>query len=290
MSAEYVRNQKLDKFYTVPFVVETCIDRLLKHFHKNEWDTWGTVIEPSAGNGSFIKQIKHRNLISLDISPEHPDIVQQDFLLYEPTELSPVLVIGNPPFGKGSSLAIKFFNHASTFAQTIAFIVPRTFRRTSVQNRLDLTFRLVFDEDVAVKPCSFFPPMGVKCCFQIWEKSPKHEPNREVKQLPTTHADWSFLPMGPLDPRTKQPTPPPYGTVDFAVRAYGGKCGEIVSDPDAIDKLRPKSWHFVRCNSNKIDIIQRFNDLDFSICTDTARQNSLGRADLVLLYTNKEYV
>ena len=146
MSAEYVRNQKLDKFYTVPFVVETCIDRLLKHFHKNEWDTWGTVIEPSAGNGSFIKQIKHRNLISLDISPEHPDIVQQDFLLYEPTELSPVLVIGNPPFGK------------------------------------EMTHR------------------------------------------------------------------------------------------------------------NKFDIIQRFNDLDFSICTDTARQNSLGRADLVLLYTNKEYV
>ena len=176
MSVEDVRNQKLDKFYTVPLVVDTCIDRLLTHFNKHKWDTWGTVIEPSAGNGSFLRKIDHRHLIPLDISPEHPDIVQQDFLVYEPpSDLNggvggPVLVIGNPPFGKGSSLAVKFFNHASTFAQTIAFIVPRTFRRTSVQNRLDLSFRLVFDEDISVKPCGFSPPMGVKCCFQIWEK------------------------------------------------------------------------------------------------------------------------
>jgi hypothetical protein len=183
--------------------------------------------------------------------------------------------VGNPPFGRVSSLAIQFFQHAAQWADVIAFIIPRTFRRVSVHNKLDLNFHLVYDEEIPVSPCSFNPPMMVKCCFQIWEKREKVRP---IIKLSTVHADWEFLGLGPTDEKG-QPTPP---EADFAIRAYGGKCGEIMES--GLELLRPKSWHWIRSLINKHTLIERFKTLDYSISFDTARQNSIGRGDLVRLY------
>jgi hypothetical protein len=138
-----------------------------------------------------------------------------------PIDKNNILVIGNPPFGKISSIAIKFFNHSAKFSNVIAFIVPRTFRRVSVQNKLNKMFHLIYDEDVSTNPCCFIPKMMVKCCFQIWEKK---EIERPYINLETKHDDWIFLPFGKID-KNGQPTPP--DGADFAIRAYGGKIGEI---------------------------------------------------------------
>ena len=84
------------------------------------------------------------------------------------------MVIGNPPFGKISSFAVRFFNKSAEYAEVIAFIVPRTFKRVSVQNRLNLNFHLIYNEDLPMKPCCFEPKMGAKCCFQIWKKKKRN--------------------------------------------------------------------------------------------------------------------
>ena len=55
------------------------------------------------------------------------------------------LTIGNPPFGKNSSLAISFFNKAAEFSDIIAFILPQTFSKDSVKNRLNLSFFLIME-------------------------------------------------------------------------------------------------------------------------------------------------
>ena len=93
-------------------------------------------------------------------------------------------MIGNPPFGKISSIAIRFFNHSAKWANVIAFIIPRTFRKPSVQNKLNSMYHLIYDEDVTTKPCCFTPQMMVKCCFQIWEKK---DIERPFIDLPTNH-------------------------------------------------------------------------------------------------------
>ena len=202
-----------------------------------------------------------------------------DFFNYTPaTDKKKILVIGNPPFGKVSSTAIKFFNHSAKWANVIAFIIPRTFRKPSVQNKLDNMFHLIYDEDVPTKPCSFTPPMMVKCCFQIWEKKTF---DRAIVNLSTKHKDWEFLSFGPLD-KNGQPTPP-LGA-DFAMRAYGGKIGEI--QKTKLDELRPKSWHWIKSNINQDELIKRFNKLDYSNSLNTARQNSMGRGELVRLYSD----
>lgn len=269
-----VREAGLDKFYTIPSVSEKCLSQI-----KYNWNDWGLVIEPSAGNGSFLTRIPTDKKLGIDIAPEHADIITQDFLTYSPpADIGKILVVGNPPFGKVSSLAIKFFNHAAKWADVIAFIIPRTFRRVSVQNKLNPDFHLVFDAEIPTDPCAFSPPMMVKCCFQIWEKN--REKKRALVELSTTHADWEFLGFGPIDEKG-QPTPPK--GADFAIRAYGGKCGDIVVS--GLETLRPKSWHWIKSNINTTTLMERFAALDYSISRDTARQNSIGRGELVRLYS-----
>ncbi len=275
MTTTEIREQGLDKFYTIPKISKKCIESVGLIY---DWSKWEFVIEPSAGNGSFLNVIPSDKKIGIDISPENKDIIKQDFFTYKPpNNINDILVIGNPPFGKVSSLAIKFFNYASNWANVIAFIIPRTFRRISVHNRLNMNFHLVFDEDIPTNPCSFTPRMMVKCCFQIWEKK---DEKREFHDLPTLHIDWDFLDFGPKD-SNGQPTPP--DGADFAIRAYGGKCGEIVKIN--LQTLRPKSWHWIKSNIDINLIINRFKNLDYFFSFNTARQNSIGKGELVRLYS-----
>ncbi len=274
--AHAVRSQGLDKFYTLESVAQMCIDLTDDTLSIDSFDT---VIEPSAGNGSFYTNITHSNLIGIDIEPEHADIIEMDFFNYTPEPNTNILIIGNPPFGRVSSLAVRFFNHAAQWANAIAFIVPRTFRKTSIQNRLNLNFVLIDDIDIPTKPCSFVPKMSVKCCFQIWKRT--YEP-RAIVSLPEAHKHWMFLKHGPKDDNN-QPTPP--DNADFAIRAYGGKIGFIQCND--LNTLRPKSWHWIRANIDVDELIQRFDSLDYSSSVNTARQNSIGKKELVQLYTQR---
>lgn len=271
-----VRKEGLDKFYTIPAISEKCLRAIGATY---DWNMWDVVVEPSAGNGSFLRKIPTPHKLGMDIAPDHADILQKDFFEYTPpTGLTNILVVGNPPFGRVSSLAVKFFNHAAQWCSVIAFIIPKTFRRISLQNRLHRKFHLVHDDDIPSEPCSFSPPMNVKCCFQIWEKRAE---DRDCIHLCTRHADWNFLPYGPLDARG-QPTPPT--DADFAVLAYGGECGSIVHT--GLATLYPKSWHWIKANIDVSLLMERFGSLDYSLSKNTARQNSLGRGELVKLYSD----
>lgn len=161
------------------------------------------------------------------------------------------------------------------WANIIAFILPRTFRRSSVQNKLNNHFHLVYDVDVPTNPCCFKPIMMVKCCFQVWEK--KNSIRKFIK-LSIKHMDWDFLPFGSKD-KFGQPTPK---DADFAIRAYGGKIGKI--EKNNLNNLRLKSWHWIKSNIDINVLIDRFANLDYSNSLNTARQNSMGKGELVKLY------
>lgn len=114
-----------DKFYTHQSVAKMCIDMI-------DLSSYDVIIEPSAGNGSFSNQIP--NCISYDLVPEHPSIIQQDYLKLDTWRFigKKVLTIGYPPFGIQNNLAIQFFNKAAEYSHTIAFILPRTFMKESI--------------------------------------------------------------------------------------------------------------------------------------------------------------
>ena len=266
----------MDQFYTRDVIADYCFTQLQRYL-PTDVDLF---IEPSAGRGSFYKLLPLTKRIGLDLDPQCAGIDKMDFFNYTiPTVSRVVVVIGNPPFGRISSLAIKFFNHTAKHPNVsfIAFIVPRTFKRTSVQNRLDLDFHLLYTEDLPLKPCCFEPAMNAKCCFQIWERCAV---KRNPIILPITHPDFEFLPLGPKDSHG-QPTPP--DGADFALLAYGGRCGRIMTTQ--LETLRPKSWHWIRSRIDVIVLLCRFRQLNYSISDDTVRQNSIGQRELIQLYS-----
>ena len=124
-------NRLFDKFYTQPSVAETCINITYKIIGENA--KCYTYIEPSAGSGAFLDLLP-LNTLGIDIFPpeERIDILKMDFLQWNPEKSQNIVVIGNPPFGKNASLALKFINHAARFASYIAFILPRTFEKQSM--------------------------------------------------------------------------------------------------------------------------------------------------------------
>lgn len=171
------RKHFLDKFYTKPKIAKYLIKQ-------TKLEKYNTIIEPSAGNGSFSNFISH--CIAIDIEPENKNIIKANFLeLSFSTKKHPILVIGNPPFGRQNNLAIAFFRKSSEFADTIAFILPKSFRKTSLQNRLPLNFFLI--KEIDLPDNSFYvngTEINIPCIFQIWErKNFFREPEKEVSPI-----------------------------------------------------------------------------------------------------------
>lgn len=128
--------------------------------------------------------------------PEDDRITQQDYLLYT-TNRTDFITIGNPPFGNRSKLAIDFFNKASTMSDVIAFIVPVSFMKWSVQKNLNSQFAL--HSYMYLEPESFLSngePYSVRTVFQIWVKKGSEYDNginlRLVKTPPISHPDFKI--------------------------------------------------------------------------------------------------
>lgn len=149
----------LDKFYSS----QNAVKQLLQHININDYDT---IIEPSAGAGSFLKQLPDHT-IAYDLSPDNSNIIQMNWIDnidingniddsmyiknkydYFDAQNKKILVIGNPPFGKNNKIAKAFINEARKFADTIAFILPRSFMKTSVINSLPKNYKVSVNEIV----------------------------------------------------------------------------------------------------------------------------------------------
>ena len=153
------RKHELDKFYTTNEIALYCIS-LIEDIKK-----YDLVIEPSAGSGAFSKNIEQ--CIAYDIEPEHESIIKQDWFKVDKIQFDnkKVLVIGNPPFGTNGNIALNFIKE-SIFADGIAFILPKSFKKESVKNRIPLNFALKIEQDL---PSNSFTLNGntynVPCVF-----------------------------------------------------------------------------------------------------------------------------
>ena len=149
-----------------------------------------TVIEPAGGTGAFIKAAQNigvTNFLSFDIEPKHTLVKKADFLAKKFTAKDAV-TISNPPFGRNNSLSIPFFNKAADHSEFICFIVPRSWRKWSVINRLDRRFHLVADHDILI---DYEDDLGerlssrtsLSTCFQIWQREDELRPLIKVKDM-----------------------------------------------------------------------------------------------------------
>lgn len=209
-----------DKFYTRPEVARHVVGLIpgLSEFAE--------IIEPSAGAGAFLDALPP-HAIGYDIAPERDGIRRADWL---ETRLTPKngILVGNPPFGKRSSLAKAFIRHGiGSGFETIAFILPETFRKLSAQRAFPPDWRLTVQEplpdDVFVHPDQ--GPVRIPCVFQVWTRTPGDLNLRA--HAPAQPAEYEFLPRG--DARA-----------DLCLNGNSGR----VRDPEQI--TNPKAEHYIR--------------------------------------------
>lgn len=260
--------RQLDQFYTQPELATVLVAHVRAYLGRGRKTArW---LEPSAGGGAFLDALPAGTL-ALDIAPADPRVTTADFLAFDPPFDPHWIVVGNPPFGKNSTLAIQFFNRAARFAQVIAFIVPRTFEKQSVQRRLSLDFHLVRELPVPEDSFTFEGrTVHVPCVFQIWER--RAEP-RVIPKLPTTHPDFTW--------GDRQ-------EADFAFQRVGAQAGAIKDvGPDRRGLASP-SHHFIHVlDRHRVREVRAcFEAMDWTdIKHRTAGNPSIAKTEIVAHYT-----
>ena len=232
--AEKLGNRRItgtEQFYTPRKLAAELVETALPHLPRASETTF---LEPAAGNGSFVEALSEaeaHKVIALDRYPAIPSIQQADFLKSEFAETN-LVTITNPPFGRNNALSIPFFNHAAKFSQTICFVVPRSWRKWSVTNRLDLRFHLIHDSDVFVSyEDNAGNPIrqknGLRTCFQIWQR---RDTLREMVVVPDNGLVEKCSPQD----------------ADIALRVFGYGCGTVL---ESFDRKPNTTLMFLRLNS-----------------------------------------
>lgn len=258
----------IDKYYTKDNIVELCLNFVKKNIEINTNDL---IIEPSAGNGSFIKGIKllTNNFYFYDLEPENNEIIKQDYLLYNYDNINKVFnkihIIGNPPFGRQSSLAIKFIKKSCEFCDSVSFILPKSFKKDSLKSKIPLNFHLIFETDLPYK--SFLVDSvehDVPCIFQIWQKK---ETNR-IKNEKLKPLNFIFL------KKTENP--------DVSFRRVGVNAGVI---DEKYDEKSIQSHYFIKF-INGISVKNNINQLSSIIYdfNNTVGPKSISKQELIFKF------
>ena len=280
-----------DKFYTHPKIAKKFVDTVNKYASLEKFDL---VVEPSAGSGNILQYLPS-NAIGMDIEPEGDNILQQDFFAYESpyhplTNNIKIATVTNPPFGSGymNPLAKGFFNHAATFSELIAFIVPAKWQTSwKVQFQLNKSFGLYYSE---LLPKNSFVLNGeeydVPCCMQVWSKISLGKDIRIRERPPTKHSDFEmFLTcdnVPGLPAVREQIKKKEYW--DFALK-YWGKIG--VCDFDTVD---PKTTTHYLFKARKDYVRDIFEQIDWSkYVSNMGAPNVGGKSLVVKAYNDKKY-
>jgi len=253
------RTNTKDQFYTDRSVAKQCIDSILSKISDACECVW---IEPSAGNGSFLHQVPpHIESFGLDLDPRAPGITRCDFLTWPPPVFQKkVVVFGNPPFGRQSSLAKSFIRKSCTFADIIAFILPRSFVKPSMSNAFDSRFHCIHSEELKENAFVINTTVyDVPCVFQIWKKERTDRPRTE-----TTQAIGFEYVKGD-------------GDYDIAVRRVGGLAGKCYRNDGS--EYNFNSHYFIKFVQTDIDhVVAAMNAHTFP--SNTVGPRSLSKSEV----------
>jgi hypothetical protein len=256
----------IDKYYTKQSIVIQCIDIIKNNINISKNDI---IIEPSAGNGAFykIKELSD-NCYFYDIEPDHKDIIKQDFLTLEISkENKKIHIIGNPPFGRQSSLAIKFIKKCCLFASSISFILPKSFKKDSMKKYFLKNYHLITEidiSDISDKSNNAFLvnniEYNVPCIFQIWE----YRDEERIDPIKLEPINFKFV--------EKNDSP------SISFRRVGVNAGTISKE---IENKSHQSHYFIKFTNTDIDkIIDKLKDIKFNN-NNTVGPKSISKQELI---------
>ena len=260
-----LKRNTIDKYYTKNNIVTLCMNYINQNIKIDKKDL---IIEPSAGNGAFIDSIKTltNNYLFYDLEPENHEISKQNYLDYNYNSIQKLYdnihIIGNPPFGRQSSIAIKFIKKSCEFCNTISFILPKSFKKDSLKKAFPLNFHLVLEIDLPDN--SFLVDNiehNVPCVFQIWKKESY---NRTVNDILIPN-NYEFV------KKTENP--------DISFRRVGVNAGNI---DNIIESKSIQSHYFIKFK-NELSIeenIKKLSNINFDF-NNTVGPKSISKQELI---------
>ena len=255
---QYYTNSKLAKELYTEFI------DLVPYKHRK------LLVEPSAGTGAFFRELEGEKL-GFDINPKYPGIFRKDFLridISDYTFIKEISVLGNPPFGHAGNVAIKFFNHSAKFAQYIGFILPKTFKKISIENRLNLSFFKIYERDCPKNSFIFEgSPYDVPTIFQIWEKN-QNGACRDIVSLEKNQNLVEFI--------CKRKAIEYGENQVLAIRRVGSKAGQVLKGLDHNEN----STYFIRPLAKDAKAI--LENLDRSMVDYTVAAKSISKLEIML--------
>jgi hypothetical protein len=265
------RENTKDQYYTQKEVAVQCVQRILELL---PWAAAAHWIEPSAGKGVFVEAAKAAGIATvegLDIDPKAEGLLKADFLSWRPAAASlpqRQLVFGNPPFGRQASAAKAFIKNAASFADAIAFILPRSFVKPSMSRAFPPRFHCLSSVELATNSFEVNgEPYDVPCVFQVWER-------KDVdREMPAAIAEKGFSYVK-------------YGeAAQIVFRRVGGTAGTCV-EYDAAASYNKQVYYFLRLEEAYVPhvkkIVAAVNGHVFPSNTVGPRSLSKGEATEVL--------
>lgn len=235
-----------EQFYTPATTADWVVSLVLEAFPDAAQELW---VEPCGGSGKFLDAFAAagvKRMWSCDIEPQDARVEKIDFLTMDNTEqLRDAVVVTNPPFGRNNALSVPFFNKAAEFASVIVFIVPRSWRKWSVQNRLDHRFHLVVDKDISVDyenvdGKKIWEHGTLQTCVQIWER-------RDVARLSIHVEDRGYITK--TDPLS----------AEVSLTIFGRGCGSVKTE---FPRVQNTTQMFLKLRDNKV--LEALIEVDFS--------------------------
>jgi hypothetical protein len=248
---ESLRKNELDQYYTSPTYASYLWNKANELL---DIDSFDILLEPCAGTGSFFNLMDESRRIGLDINPKCEGVLLQDFLTWVGPDIpyGRILTMTNPPYGKNSNGAIKFFNTSAIYSDAIVVINPQSFRKESVHNRLDKSFHLIWEEDVPPKSFVFENEQvsihnSVQPVAQIWVRK-----NSKRQKLVYHYKDFFKFVNFNAD-------------YDIAIRRIGYNAGKIY---DTVNEEQKYQFLYIKCENehskNKIISLDFDNDKKFT--------------------------
>ena len=263
-----LKRDTTDKYYTKSKIASLCVQLFNENISITNDDL---IIEPGAGSGAFIPFISKLPGYSVfyDIEPKHPLITQLNFLSFDYDSIYNIYhnihIIGNPPFGRQSSTAIKFIKQSALFANSISFILPKSFKKNSMKKYFPLNFHLIYQTELPVD--SFIiddKPHSVPCVFQIWQKKNFN------RSIPSKLTPKNFLFVKKSD------------SPHFAVRRVGVYAGKIYSDYETRSE---QSHYFIRFNDDAYlfdsELLFLLDNIDYKSKNNTVGPRSISKQELI---------
>ena len=171
------------------------------------------------------------------------------------------VIVGNPPYGSGGNLAIKFLNKCGDLSDDVRLVLPLSVRKVSSVNKIRLDMICVSDDQL---PDETFPG-GIRTVLQRWVKT---DTLRDKIETITTHPDFDFVKKG--DPNTNV----------FVMRS--GHAGKVLTE--GYEDYEHSHYFIHAKTSEVIETLKQCETKFREVAKMTNGMDKLSKHELVTLY------